>query len=94
MRIEELRQAISTACKKLFDADIEPEINRPDEKFGDYASNVALQLAKKAAASPRQIAEQLAEELRNINGLQSVEIAGPGFINFQLTDESLQKAVY
>ena len=89
---EELRQAVKEAAKKLFDADIEPELSRPDEKFGDYAANAALQLAKKAPASPRQIAEQLAGELKDAPGMQEVTVAGPGFINFRLTDEALAKA--
>jgi arginyl-tRNA synthetase len=89
---EELKTAVKAAAKKLFDADIEPELTRPDEKFGDYATNAALQLAKKAAASPRQIAEQLVEELRDLPRLAEISIAGPGFINFKLKDQALAKA--
>jgi arginyl-tRNA synthetase len=89
---EELKTAVKAAAKKLFDTDIEPELTRPDEKFGDYATNTALQLAKKAAASPRQIAEQLVEELRDLPRLAEISIAGPGFINFKLKDQALAKA--
>jgi len=94
MQVEELRQAVKQAAKKLFDADIEPEISRPEEQFGDYASNAALQLAKQAAASPRQIAEKLAAELQNLPGFDKPTIAGPGFINFRLTDEALARASF
>lgn len=90
---EELKQAVKAAAKKLFDADIEPEITRPDEKFGDFATNAALQLAKKAPASPPQIARQLVEELQNHPGVKEVSVAGPGFINFRLADEALAKAL-
>lgn len=90
--MEELRQVVKDAAKKLFDTDIEPELSRPDEQFGDYATNAALQLAKKAAASPHQIAEQLASHLNQAAGVQEVTVAGPGFINFRLTDEALAKA--
>lgn len=90
---EELKQAVQDAAKKLFGADIEPELGRPDEKFGDYATNAALQLAKKAAASPPQIARQLVEELKSAAGIKEASVAGPGFINFRLTDEALSKAV-
>jgi arginyl-tRNA synthetase len=87
--MQELKQAVKDAAKKLFDADIKPELSRPDEKFGDYATNAALQLAKKAAASPRQIAQQLVDELGGLPQIKEITIAGPGFINFRLTDETL-----
>jgi len=90
--MQELKQAVKDAAKKLFDADIEPELSRPDEKFGDYATNAALQLAKKAAASPRQIAQQLVDELGGLPQVKAITIAGPGFINFRLTDEALAAA--
>lgn len=90
--MQELKGALKDAAKKLFEAEIEPEITRPDEQFGDYATNLALQLAKKAAATPRQIAQQLVDELQNLPGFEMPIIAGPGFINFKLTDEALQKA--
>jgi len=90
--MQELRQAVKDAAKKLFDADIEPELSRPDEKFGDYATNAALQLAKKAAASPRQIAEDLTAELIDLPGFEKPTIDGPGFINFRLTDDALKQA--
>jgi arginyl-tRNA synthetase len=89
--VQEIKQAVKQAAKKLFEAEIEPEINRPDEQFGDYATNAALQLAKKAAASPRQIAEKLVQELSNLSGVQEVTIAGAGFINFKLSDEKLKQ---
>ena len=90
--MQELQRAIKAACQKLFKADVEPELTRPDEQFGDYATNVALQLTKKAAATPQQIAQQLVGELQNTPGVKEVRIAGPGFINFRLTDEALAKA--
>jgi len=48
---------------------------------GDYATNVALQLAKPAGLPPREIADLLATELKGSQGIASVAIAGPGFIN-------------
>ncbi len=57
-------------------------VERPRSKeHGDYATNVALQLAKKAGKSPRELAEELAEELRAADGIAGVAIAGPGFLN-------------
>ena len=92
--MQEIKSALKQAAKQLFDSDIEPELTRPEEKFGDYATNTALQLAKKAAASPRQIAEKLIEQLKDLSVVAEVTIAGPGFINFKLTDEALAKTAF
>ncbi len=57
-------------------------VERPREKgHGDYATNAALQLAKKAGTNPRALAELLAAELREADGIGAVEVAGPGFLN-------------
>lgn len=90
--MQELKQALKDACKRLFDADVEPELSRPDEKFGDYATNAALQLAKRQGTNPGELAGQLAEELRSFPDISHVQVAGPGFINFRLKDDALAKA--
>ncbi len=60
-------------------------VERPKSKeHGDYATNVALQLAKKAGMPPRELAGLLAEELGAAEGIASVEIAGPGFLNVRV----------
>lgn len=60
-------------------------IDRPrSRQHGDYASPVALQLAKKAGIAPRILADQLAEELRAAPGISAVTVAGPGFVNISL----------
>ncbi|MGA9749862.1 MAG: arginine--tRNA ligase [Nocardioides sp.] len=57
-------------------------VERPRSKeHGDYATNVALQLAKKAGVPPRDLAGLLAERLRAAEGIGAVDIAGPGFLN-------------
>lgn len=57
-------------------------IERPRQKgHGDYATNVALQLAKKAGTSPRELATRIAAELTSYDGITGVDIAGPGFLN-------------
>ena len=57
-------------------------VERPRQQgHGDYATNVALQLAKKAGTNPRAFAELLAERLRAADGIAEVEVAGPGFLN-------------
>jgi arginyl-tRNA synthetase len=60
----------------------EVTIERPrDRTHGDYATNVALKLAKQAGTNPRAFAELLAARLREAPGIAAVDVAGPGFIN-------------
>jgi arginyl-tRNA synthetase len=57
-------------------------VERPRSKeHGDYATNVALQLGKKAGVAPRDLAALLAERLRQVDGIAAVDVAGPGFLN-------------
>jgi arginyl-tRNA synthetase len=57
-------------------------VERPRVKeHGDYATNVALQLAKMAGMNPRELAQLLADELGAAEGIAKVDIAGPGFLN-------------
>jgi arginyl-tRNA synthetase len=55
-----------------------------DAGHGDLATNAAMALAKEARAKPRDLAEKLAGELRQVAGVTAVEVAGPGFINLTL----------
>ena len=57
-------------------------VERPRQKgHGDYATNVALQLAKKAGMNPRELATLVQQRLEAAEGVAAVEIAGPGFLN-------------
>jgi arginyl-tRNA synthetase len=88
--IESIKTNLQAICQELFEASVEPEISRPEEQFGDYTTNVALQLGKQTGKNPREIAEALAEQLKaRLAGLQAVTVAGPGFLNLTLTDEAL-----
>ena len=84
---------LKAAIKELFDVDLNVELTRPDEQFGDYATNAALQLSKQVGKKPQEIAEQLVQKIQESSfqefSLEKVEIAGPGFINLKLTDKSL-----
>ena len=61
-------------------------VERPrNREHGDYATNVALQLAKRAGANPRALAELLAARLRLIDGVEQVDVAGPGFLNITVS---------
>ena len=60
-------------------------VERPrSREHGDYATNVALTLAKGAAVSPRTLAEAIVQRLQHVAGVGSAQIAGPGFINIRL----------
>ena len=57
-------------------------VERPRQReHGDYATNVALQLAKKAGTNPRDLAGSILDRLVKVDGVAAVEIAGPGFLN-------------
>jgi arginyl-tRNA synthetase len=92
---QKLEQAINLAVKGLFGSDVAVELTRPDEQFGDYATNVALQLSKQIGKSPRDIAEELALKLREELGdfLTDVSVAGPGFLNLTASDQMIVEAV-
>ncbi len=65
------------------DLDVETKVeNAKDSAHGDYASNLALVLAKPCRQAPRKIAELLVEAMANNTFLEKIEIAGAGFINF------------
>ncbi len=79
-------------CAVLEDMGVEEptvRLQRPrDPSHGDVASNLAMTLARELKRSPRQIAEQIAELLDlEAAGVEAVEIAGPGFLNFRLSSE-------
>lgn len=63
------------------------------EKFGHYQCNIAMQLAKTLKLPPRKIAESIANQVNEKDVIQSLEIAGPGFINITLTKEFIEKKV-
>ncbi|AZN29918.1 arginine--tRNA ligase [Flaviflexus salsibiostraticola] len=61
------------------------KVERPRNRdHGDWATNVAMQLAKKAGTNPRDLGTLLAERLETREGIDSASVAGPGFINIRL----------
>ena len=69
-------------------------VMRPkDRAHGDWASNIAMQLAKKAGMKPRDLAEPFAAALAEADGIAKVEVAGPGFINITLDSASAAAVV-
>ncbi|MFJ6416905.1 arginine--tRNA ligase [Paeniglutamicibacter sp. NPDC091659] len=92
MTPEELSTAISACLRDAVDAgqiSVEvPEtvrVERPKSReHGDWATNIALQLGKKAGMNPRDFAQILATRLADAAGVAKVDIAGPGFLNITL----------
>ncbi|HRW31081.1 MAG TPA: arginine--tRNA ligase, partial [Emcibacteraceae bacterium] len=64
-----------------------------DASHSDIATNAAMVLVKQANMKPRDIAELIAASLREIDDVDNVEIAGPGFINIRLNDAFIQNQV-
>ncbi len=97
--LSELRAAVRAAAAALSSSAGEGSfrltLERPKKAgFGDYSTNAALLLAPALGQSPRAVAERLGEDLTSrLDGLvDSVEVAGPGFLNFFLSDAWLARA--
>ena len=84
--IKETAAAVLTEHE--LDASVLPEtvtVERPrNPEHGDYATNLALQVAKKAGAQPRELAQWLADALAGNDAIDEASIAGPGFLNIRL----------
>ena len=72
--------------------DIKIEYSR-DASHGDFATNIAMVLAKTLNCNPRELANKITKNIPKINLVKNVEIAGPGFINFFLSQNSYQSVV-
>jgi arginyl-tRNA synthetase len=88
-----IRAAVARAVDSgAFTAEIPDEIvvERPKNRaHGDYASNVALRLARSAGRPPRELAEAIAKALLEAEGIAAVDVAGPGFLNITVQAGSL-----
>ena len=85
--LDALRAELTRAADGLgAPAGTEPLLERPrDPSFGDWATNLAMVLAKPLGRKPRELAQQIVASIdREAAGIASAEIAGPGFINFRL----------
>ena len=86
-KLETLLQHAVESLKSegILDQELNPKINierARDTSHGDFATNLALMLAKPAKTNPRQLAEKIISSLPEDSSIFKVEIAGPGFINF------------
>ena len=84
-----MEQAIKRIIFEQYNLDIEPQITRPEPEFGDFSTNVAMQLAGRLGKNPREIAAEVAGALRQTGDYSKVDIAGPGFINLTVNDSAL-----
>ena len=91
-QVEQLEAAIKAALERAFKAGslsgqipASIKLERPkDRDHGDYATSIALQLAKPAGKNPRDVAQIICDLLAGTDGISQVDIAGPGFINITL----------
>jgi arginyl-tRNA synthetase len=94
---EQLQDVVRTAVAAVVDRGLldiavpgEVLVERPkNPAHGDYATNVALRLAKPAGRQPREVAALLADQLRAHSGVAAVDVAGPGFLNITLAQGAL-----
>lgn len=93
---------IKRALNQLADANVLSRDNIPDTikvdrckdaKHGDFASNIAMTLAKQAGLAPRMLAQQVIDALPTNTDITQVEIAGPGFINFTVSKQAQTRII-
>ncbi|AVJ57105.1 arginine--tRNA ligase [Idiomarina sp. OT37-5b] len=96
---EQLEQLLADAIGKIkadgvlpADHSVNIQLDRPrDKSHGDFATNLALTLAKPAKSNPRQLAEQIIAALPQNTLIAKTDIAGPGFINFTIAQDQLKQ---
>lgn len=95
MAMNDIQTSIAEVVRELFKVSIEPVLSRPDPDHGDFATNVALQLARQVGKNPREVAEELTSALQKKLGhtVNDITTAGPGFINLRLSDQVLLDAL-
>ena len=82
-----LATAVRDALERLGLPSQDPALERPkDPDHGEWATTIALRVAKAAGRAPRELADALAAELAALPEVDAVEVAGPGFVNFRLSD--------
>src|SRR4051812_31791467 len=86
---DQIRAELVRAARTLgAPEDVDPLLERPrDPSHGDWATNLAMVLAKPLRSRPREIAERLRDNMRLVDaGVSKIDIAGPGFMNFWIDD--------
>ncbi len=88
--VQQLKQQSKLPVDLIVDIQVE---NVRDKIHGDFASNVAMLLAKSAGQKPRDLAEAIVAAIPTSTNIKSINIAGPGFINFFVVDTVLNSVV-
>ena len=92
--LQEIRKRFTPVLAGLTD-DVESSLSMirssQDPKFGDFQANCAMPLAKKSGQVPRELAQKMVDEVQLDDLCESVEVAGPGFINLKLRTDWLQQ---
>src|SRR3989344_2351157 len=92
---DKIKDLVLKAVKDLGLPQVKFTVEHPaEEEHGDYATNVAMVIPKDTGKNPKEVAEQVAEKIRNSkfeirNYIDKVDVAGPGFINFYLSEPFL-----
>lgn len=89
---------IKQSVNEAFSLEVEDQmvmVERPrDQKMGDYSTNIAMRLAKSLHKKPADIANELVEVLKkNLTEANEVSVAGPGFINFKISESALSACI-
>ena len=79
----QLKERISIAYPSLICKDVSLEVPK-DQDHGDLSSNIALTLKSVINQNPKEIAEELIKHFKDIEYIEAISIAGPGFINFKM----------
>lgn len=82
---------ISEKLDNLFDIQKNVELNRPNNDFGDYSTNIAMQISGLVKKSPIEIAQIIVSELKTLDYIENATIDGPGFINITVKPKFLEQ---
>ena len=89
--MNKVAEIINQTIKEKFNIEVEVSLTRPRSEFGDFATNIAMQLAGKLSKNPRKIADLLLGELSKNEIFETIEVAGPGFLNLRVSAKKLEK---
>lgn len=80
-------EALASAVQEAYGVAAAPEVSRSEPQFGDFQTNIAMQLAQELGQSSHDIAQTVTAQLQAVDNIKTAETAGPGFINVSLTEE-------
>jgi len=90
----QLAEQIQAALRSLYQIEVETVVleQPPELAFGEYATPIAFELARRLRKAPRKIAEEIVTALGSVPGFASIELAGAGYINARLDRGSFAQA--